>query len=580
MEVMIRKGKIIILFLILISGGYMSLFAQISSTAQKLDGFSFKKGLSIGGGLTLSNEFFMGSDSLVLRDPYAFYLNGNLNINLWGIDMPFSFSLSNTERSFTQPFNRFRLNPSYKWARLILGTSNLNYSKYTLAGHDINGVGFELTPGKWYVSAIYGRLKKAVEYDPNENNFRSISFRRIGYAAKVGYKSKSGSYDLSFFHGEDDKNSLIGYIPPEAIINPKKNTAVSANIRQTFLKNFFISGEYAFSLYDQNIFDTDGRCVNTSSFLDKMFDFDDENRFVDAVNFSFGYQSKIWGLSLRYERISPYYSSLGGYYFNDDMVNYTIAPNFRLLKGKLNFSGNFGLQMDNLDNQRSSDNKRLVYSANLAYSSGKIWSAGISFSNFKTHTRVKPISYPFVQDDLDSLNFYQVSRALSAYSSFMFGENNSPHSISFSASYQTANSLTGDWVDSYSNFFNSNLAYSKIYNLLKFNWSAILNFNSNDNSGINTIYFGPSLIAQKSFFKEKFSTSFSFTSNLNKVDNRDMGGLIFTSLSLDYTIKAKNEKFGTHTFSLNSGYSRYLGSMQSVPNQYEFLTKVTYRTNF
>lgn len=53
MEVMIRKGKIIILFLILISGGYMSLFAQISSTAQKLDGFSFKKGLSIGGGLSL-----------------------------------------------------------------------------------------------------------------------------------------------------------------------------------------------------------------------------------------------------------------------------------------------------------------------------------------------------------------------------------------------------------------------------------------------------------------------------------------------------------------------------------------------
>lgn len=55
MEVMIRKGKIIILFLILISGGYMSLFAQISSTAQKLDGFSFKKGLSIGGGLSLMN---------------------------------------------------------------------------------------------------------------------------------------------------------------------------------------------------------------------------------------------------------------------------------------------------------------------------------------------------------------------------------------------------------------------------------------------------------------------------------------------------------------------------------------------
>ena len=128
--------------------------AQISSTRQNLDDFSLKKGVTANGGISFSNELFKGSDSLVTRDPYSFYLNGNLNINVCGIAMPFSFSLSNTQRSFMQPFNRFKLDPSYKWVHLLLGTSSLSYSPYTLAGHTISGAGVELTPGNWYISGI------------------------------------------------------------------------------------------------------------------------------------------------------------------------------------------------------------------------------------------------------------------------------------------------------------------------------------------------------------------------------------------------------------------------------------------
>ena len=154
----------------------LSAWADISTTSQQLDDFSFKKGLTAHGGLTFSNEFYSGSDSLVRRDPYAYFLNGNLNMNLWGISLPFSFSYSNTQISYTQPFNKFKLDPSYKWVHLLVGTNTMEMSPYTLSDHEFTGVGVELTPGKWKIAGMYGRLNKAVEYDPMVNNYNTVAF--------------------------------------------------------------------------------------------------------------------------------------------------------------------------------------------------------------------------------------------------------------------------------------------------------------------------------------------------------------------------------------------------------------------
>ena len=149
---MIRKKLITLVGFVVMSA--MSCFADISTTHQQLDDFSFKKGMKVNGSLSLTNNFYAGSDSLVNRDPYAFYLNGGLNINLWGISMPFSFSFSNTQKSYTQPFNCFKLDPSYKWVHLLIGTNTMEMSKYTLSDHDFCGVGVELTPEKWNISAM------------------------------------------------------------------------------------------------------------------------------------------------------------------------------------------------------------------------------------------------------------------------------------------------------------------------------------------------------------------------------------------------------------------------------------------
>lgn len=565
--------------LVVVLAGLLNVEAAITTTSQTLDEFSFKKGFKANGGLSFSNTFYAGSDSLVNRDPYAMYLNGNLNVNLWGISMPFSFSFSNTQKSFTQPFNRFKLDPRYKWVHLLIGSNAMNFSPYTLAGHMFNGVGVELTPSNWNIAAMYGRFKKAIEYDPMIQNYNTVAYKRIGYAAKVGYTPEFGEYVVSFFHGEDKENS-IDYVPAESFITPQKNTAVSVAVTQKFLKYFFVHGEYAFSLYNSNTFtETAGITTDENGFANAR-DKNSPEKYTDAINASLGYQGDIWGLSVNYERVAPNYTTLGGYYFNNDFENFTIAPNVKLFKGKLNLSGNFGLQYNNLNGDMQSDTRRTVYSANASFSSGKAWNASLGFSNFTTFTKVKPESYPYLTDALDSLNFYQVSKSINGSTSYSFGSEEISDVVSLSGSYQTADMLNETERTSYSDFYSGNLSFSQQYKKMMLGWSAFVNGSRSVSTYTETTYFGPGLAVNKSLANGKVATGLSCNYNWNRVPDRDPGSLFNTGLNASYSIDASKKKLGNHTLSLSSGYTKYFGSMINGDHKYEFLTTLTYSVGF
>ena len=121
------------------------------------DALSLKKGIKINGGLGLSSVYYSSNGVASYQpDPFTWFATGNLNISLFGINTPFSFSYSNAHAQYTQPFNRLRILPKYKWVRLYLGTSSMNFSNYTLAGYTFNGYGVELTPGR--IDGLYIRL--------------------------------------------------------------------------------------------------------------------------------------------------------------------------------------------------------------------------------------------------------------------------------------------------------------------------------------------------------------------------------------------------------------------------------------
>ncbi|MEE0996000.1 MAG: hypothetical protein U0L74_01290 [Paludibacteraceae bacterium] len=555
------------------------LFCVSEGWAQDLDQISLKRGLKVSGGLNFNNTFYNGSDSLIKRDPYQMMLSGNLNFNLWGISLPFSFSYTNSTTTYTQPFNRFKLAPKYKWVKLHLIDGALNFSQYTLAGRQFRGAGVELTPGNWYVGAMYGRLAKAVEYDPMVDNLETVAYKRMGYGLKVGYAAEKTDVNVTFFSAEDDVKSLKFDVPPEADLHPQKNTAVSAYLRQSFLKYFYVQAEYAFSVYNSEIRSESGDTVRSSNFIDKLFNKSGNDRYVDAVSASVGYQNPVWGVALCYERVAPDYQTLGGYYFSNDLENFSIAPNVKLFEGMFSLSGKLGFEYNNLNSQRADDTKRVVSSANVSFSSGKAWTASLAYSNFSTYTKYRKTAYPYYSDDLDSLNFYQVSQSLNAMVGYSFGDEEQAHSVSLTASYQNGESQKEEKAMAMSDIVSSSLSYTESFSPIELSWSAFFSVNYADVSDMESLYWGPGLNCSKAFFDNKLNGSLSCAYNFNDVNGESVSSLLNSSLSLQYSLDGIDKKFGNHSITASANLTNRFKT-SATNNGHEFLATINYGVSF
>lgn len=186
-----------------------------------------EKWLRYNGGISANGIYYDGTAN---RQPFTYYLNGNLNFNVGGVyNIPLSFSYSNQEFDFpnTFKFNRFSFHPSYKWVTGHFGDVAMTFSPYTLAGHQFTGAGLELNPeGKFKISAMYGRLLRPTEYNPEEPQAQT-AYQRIGYGVKTAYEFEFAQFGAILFRAKDDMNSLNNPIPIEAGVQPKENTVVS-----------------------------------------------------------------------------------------------------------------------------------------------------------------------------------------------------------------------------------------------------------------------------------------------------------------------------------------------------------------
>ncbi|WP_212005733.1 hypothetical protein [Chitinophaga sp. HK235] len=539
---------------------FILLLLLVSSVAysQALDQLGVKKGVSMSGSISASTTAYSASGIDSRRDPLAWYLNGNLNINLFGYDMPFSFSYSNQGRNYSQPFNQFRFAPSYKWARAYIGTTSMNFSNYTLAGHMFDGLGVELTPGKWRLSAMYGKLLKAVPFDVlNPESYNRAAFERIGYGVKMGYENEGNAYSISLFKAKDNAGS-IPYIPDDATITPRENVAMAFNVRQTILKRVFVDVEYSVSALnrdtrsEKNAFDSSR---GTSNFLGKFLAPTGSTRYFDAIQAGLGYTGSFYTIQLRYERVAPDYVTLGAYNVVNDMRNITIAPAFQLLGGRVNIAANAGMQVNNLDNSKNSDAKRLVANINMNVVPNDHWAINGGYSNFSNYTRIRPLVDPYFTNPLDTLDFYQVNNNYNGMIMYRTGNKKVQHSISLNTSYQFASdkSSAKDATENLNKFFTSNLSYSYSLQPQALSMGGAVNYYRNTAANLNTTFMGPSVNINKQYFDKTLRTGLTATYNMTQATSQQAGvattsnsTLFNTGFNINYSpkTKQKNESMG------------------------------------
>jgi len=541
--------------------------------SQNLDKIGSGEMIKVSGGLAFNTITYF-SDGIVnpSREPFTWFATGNVNVSILDVSLPFTYTYSNQGGKYTQPFNRTSLNPTYKWIKSQIGLTSMSFSPYTLSGHLFLGAGVDLTPGKWKISLMAGRLVKEVEYNSVDDNLNSIAYRRFGYGLKCGYDNKGFGGSIIFFKAQDNPASL-SYIPLNTSVKPQDNFVVSIAGKATIVKNLFLEMEYAISALTQNRNDV-SESSNTAklSFLNPLISGNSTTDFFQAYKTSIKYQMKWMNLAVNYEHIDPGYKTLGGYYFNNDLDNITFAPSFSLLKKKLNIGANTGFQRNNLGGDKSATTSRWVGSINASFVPNAKIMFSCTYSNFSTFTKNRPATDPFYFAAADTMNFFQLTQSASAMTTYNFGKGENKNVVQLMYNFQESSSLAGNITSAGAfgtgvessvqgiptQIHSANFAYSKQFKAI----SASLTLATNVNrtfvlDQINT-FLGPTVNFQKSLFQKKSSLSVGSTYNRQYNNSTLMSNVFNHRVAFTYAPKFKRDDIGKMSFSMNANWLQKL----------------------
>lgn len=561
-----------------------------SNHAQDLNKLGKKDMLTFNGGLNYTSVFYNAQGIQNRRQPFTYFLSGNITGNILGISLPFTFNYSNNQIKYTQPYNIQSFNPTYKWIKGYAGITSMNFSQYTQANHIFSGGGVELTPKNFKFAALYGRFKKATEFDVIANSDVNMTYKRMGWGGYAGYEKNGHGIKLIYFAAKDDPKSL-SLVPINTNITPMENTVVSVIGKTILFKLFTMEAEYALSGLTRSLNSPSDVNSSQKNQLPLIFDPNATSQFFAAYKGSIGYHYHLLGINFNYERVAPDYKTLGAYYFNNDLENFTIAPSLTLLKGKLNVSANTGLQRNNLDHTKLNTTSRWVGAINANYAPSQKWNFGGSYSNFSSYTKQRPQNDPFYKNTLDTLNFYQVAQSANGSAMYSFGSSNTKQNVMFNGTYQ----VTGQKQGAISNPgpFGNNLVmqlptsvtnlttgYTIQFSSTKTGVNTAINFNKSIMPQLNIVFVGPNLNVSQGFYTNALKVTVGSTYNQVLTNSTKTNEVFNHRLSASYSPKLQNEKIGKLNFNLSATFIQSLRTTATSRSFNEFTGNVGLSYNF
>jgi hypothetical protein len=526
-----KSKHIWLLFLILLFSG----LAGSAVYAQNVESMLKEKPVKFSGALSVQFLSYSTTRENPSRDPFSWTISGSPTISLYGFNVPFSFAISQRNSNFRQPFNQFGMSPYYKWLTVHVGYRNVNFSRYTMAGHTFLGGGLEATPGNFRLGVVYGRFLQAVEDDSLNVKFVVPAYKRTGYSVKVGYGTSSNYVDLLVFKAKDDLSSIERPDLSSGIL-PGENLVFGIKTFQRFLKKFTFDLDFGYSIFTNNLFASDIGIteIPLKSLITGLTSVNNSTTVNWAGNTSLSYTHKLFSLRLLYRRIEPEYQTMGAYFFNNDLEQITINPAFFLLQRKLNIRGSIGFQKNNLGQDKINNTFRKINSINISYAPIQKLSFNASYMNYRINQSRNPL---IIKDFVDSLQMKQVSTSISLNINYNFGSKELRQTLTLGTNYQKFNDENPNTEVSNSSssqspfvsyrFNNSVLDYS-IYGRINYN-----NFNSSMNTQSR---FGLTAGGSKRMVNNKLNLNASATLYQNKVDGESNGATTMVRARFNYKV--------------------------------------------
>lgn len=480
---------------------FLGMKPSYAQNIEEVLAFRKKTPLKISGSISARATLF-SSQPNEARQSFTYQLTGSVNLSLYELlNIPLSFNLNNYGANFSYPSlpNRLSLHPSYKWAKAHIGDVSMSFGPYTLNGHQFTGLGVELSPGRWQVSAMAGRLLKRVDSDPNIPSLQ-VGYERWGYGLKTRYEGSTFALGGTIFAARD-RDGRISFDIDALGIYPKGNIALGIEGSLSLIKDLKLSLEYGLSRMQQDL-----RSAEVSYYHALKAD----------VSYSFVGNT----LGVGYERIDPGYATLGAYYFNNDYENLTLSYSRSFFDSKLSLALSGGLQRDDLMGQKQEHNKRFVGSAQVGFTPSEALSASVSLSSFQSYRNLKS-SFDYINartpyDNLDTLQFTQLSHSLDADISWRLKQSEAQtQTLSATLSYQEAADRQGRYIQpgQLTRFMNLGASYSLDLSALDLTLTGGFNVSNNYADRKAVLTFGPSLSLAKRFLKKQLSTGLSLSYN-------------------------------------------------------------------
>lgn len=524
--------------------------------------FRKKKPFKISGSISARATLFSSRPSEA-RQSFTYQLTGAVNLSLYELlNIPLSFNLNNYGANFSYPSlpNRLSLHPSYKWVKAHIGDVSMSFGPYTLNGHQFTGLGVELSPGRWQVSAMAGRLLKRVDADPNIPSLQ-VGYERWGYGLKTRYEGSTFALGGTVFAARD-RDGRISFDIDALGIYPKGNIALGLEGSLSLIKDLKLSLEYGLSRMQQDL-----RSAEVS--------------YYHALRADVSYSFLGNTLGVGYERIDPGYATLGAYYFNNDYENLTLNYSRSFFDSKLSLALSGGLQRDDLMGQKQEHNKRFVGSAQVGFTPSEALSASVSLSSFQSYRNLKS-SFDYINartpyDNLDTLQFTQLSHSLDADISWRLKQSEAQtQTLSATLSYQEAADRQGRYIQpgQLTRFMNLGTSYSLDLSALDLTLTGGFNVSNNYADRKAVLTLGPSLSLAKRFLKKQLSTGLSLSYN----ETQEAGHRLAQVYNLRAT--AGYRFWGKHGLNASVAYQgRKFRHAVSSP-RYSFTSELSYSYSF
>lgn len=335
-------------------------------------------------GATLSANSMAGMDRR--QAPFSWLVSASSTTDLYGVSIPFSFTISERDRAYQQPFSEFGLSPTYKWATLHLGWRSMSWSRYTNAGIRFLGAGVELQPKDFVFAAMYGRLQRAVAED-STNRYAIPAYRRTGGGVMLLFGNDQGNARTSFFMAGDDTTSLAH--APAGVL-PQQNAVLGAGFLFQIIDGVSLDMDIGGSLFTRNLFSPSlekggiagGLQARRATQLRDYYSVLSSTTLAFAGRASLAAMLPQGGVQLTAELIEPDYMSLGAYTFESDVLNITVAPTWMFLDGRLRTSASIGMQRDNVAREKAATTTRWIGSIMANIDPAPEYGFGINYANY------------------------------------------------------------------------------------------------------------------------------------------------------------------------------------------------------